>query len=111
MTAATGTSESVGAPTTRVEGRAKVTGAARYAGDIPFDNLLYGWVVLSTIPHGRVRSIDVASALAMPGGVAVLHQGMLPALTGDAVESRPRYARDGLIRTGEVNSSLGQETT
>lgn len=80
MTAITGAGESVGVSRTRVEGRAKVTGAARYAGDVPFDNLRHGWVVLSTIPHGRIRSIDIASALAMPGEVAVLYHGNAPRL-------------------------------
>ncbi|WP_411149235.1 hypothetical protein [Streptomyces sp. A30] len=39
----------VGAPHTRVDGRDKVTGAARYAAEIPFAELAHGWLVLSTV--------------------------------------------------------------
>ncbi len=39
----------VGTAHTRVEGRDKVTGAARYAGEIPFADLAHGWLVLSTV--------------------------------------------------------------
>ena len=37
---------------------AKVTGAARYAGEIPFAELAHGWLVLSTIARGRIRSVE-----------------------------------------------------
>ncbi|MBM7169157.1 xanthine dehydrogenase family protein molybdopterin-binding subunit [Streptomyces sp. G44] len=74
-TAVTG---SVGTPHTRVEGVHKVTGAARYAGEIPFADLAHGWLVLSTIARGRVRSVDAGPVLAMPGVLAVLHHGNAP---------------------------------
>ncbi|MEU6772168.1 xanthine dehydrogenase family protein molybdopterin-binding subunit [Streptomyces sp. NPDC046759] len=63
---------SVGTAHTRVEGRDKVTGAARYAGEIPFADLAHGWLVLSTVARGRIRSIDSGPVLAMPGVLAVL---------------------------------------
>ncbi|MFJ6392251.1 xanthine dehydrogenase family protein molybdopterin-binding subunit [Streptomyces sp. NPDC091972] len=75
----------VGTAHTRVEGRDKVTGAARYAGEIPFADLAYGWLVLSTVPRGRIRSIDTADVLAMPGVIAVLHHGNAPRIETDYV--------------------------
>ncbi len=49
----------VGTAHTRVEGRDKVTGAARYGGDVPFAGLAHGMLVLSTVavadPVGRHR--------------------------------------------------------
>ncbi|MFF3915814.1 xanthine dehydrogenase family protein molybdopterin-binding subunit [Streptomyces sp. NPDC001852] len=63
---------SVGTAHTRVEGRDKVTGVARYAGEIPFANLAHGWLVLSTVARGRIRAIDSDPVLAMPGVLAVL---------------------------------------
>ena len=51
-----GSSGAVGTPHTRLEGHAKVTGAARYAGDVPFAELAYGWLVTSTVARGRIRS-------------------------------------------------------
>ncbi|MEV5276757.1 xanthine dehydrogenase family protein molybdopterin-binding subunit [Streptomyces sp. NPDC051994] len=79
-TAVTG---SVGSAHTRVEGRDKVTGAARYAADLPFAELAHGWMVLSTVARGRVRSVESAPVLAMPGVLTVLHHGNAPRVDGD----------------------------
>ncbi|MEV6564733.1 xanthine dehydrogenase family protein molybdopterin-binding subunit [Streptomyces kronopolitis] len=73
----------VGAARTRLEGLAKVTGAARYAGEIPFAELAHGWLVLSTIARGRIRAVEDAPVLAMPGVLAVLHHGNAPRVEGD----------------------------
>ncbi|MEU0073807.1 xanthine dehydrogenase family protein molybdopterin-binding subunit [Streptomyces sp. NPDC006332] len=67
--------KAVGLPHVRVEGRDKVTGAARYAGEVPFPGLVHGWLVLSTIARGRIRSVDTAHVLGMSGVLAVLHHG------------------------------------
>ncbi|ATY99410.1 xanthine dehydrogenase family protein molybdopterin-binding subunit [Streptomyces cavourensis] len=75
----------VGTARTRVEGREKVTGAARYAGEIPFADLAHGWLVLSTVTRGRIVSIDTAPVLAMPGVLTVLHHGNAPRLHTDYV--------------------------
>lgn len=72
---------SVGTARTRVEGRDKVTGAARYAAEIPFTGLAHGWLVLSTITRGRIREIHTAPVLDMPGVLTVLHHGNAPACT------------------------------
>ncbi|GAA2430278.1 xanthine dehydrogenase family protein molybdopterin-binding subunit [Streptomyces glaucus] len=74
---------SVGTAHTRVEGRDKVTGAARYAGEIPFADLAHGWLVLSTVARGRIRSVADADVLAMPGVLAVLHHGYAPRVSTD----------------------------
>lgn len=68
----------VGTAHTRVEGREKVTGAARYAGEIPFADLAHGWLVLSTVARGRITAVDTEPVLAMPGVRAVLHHGNAP---------------------------------
>ncbi|GHJ41997.1 xanthine dehydrogenase family protein molybdopterin-binding subunit [Streptomyces sp. TS71-3] len=74
----TTTTSSVGTSHTRIEGRDKVTGAARYAGDIPFADLAHGWLALSTIARGRIRSVESGPVLEMPGVLAVLHHGNAP---------------------------------
>ncbi|MFF4700399.1 xanthine dehydrogenase family protein molybdopterin-binding subunit [Streptomyces chattanoogensis] len=87
-TATTGTTAvtgAVGTAHTRVEGLAKVTGAARYAGEIPFAELAHGWLVLSTVARGRIRSVEDASVRAMPGVLTVLHHGNAPRVDGDYV--------------------------
>ncbi|MYS74373.1 molybdopterin-dependent oxidoreductase, partial [Streptomyces sp. SID5926] len=75
----------VGTAHTRVEGRDKVTGAARYAGEIPFADLAHGWLVLSTVARGRIRSLDTEAVLAMPGVLTVLHHGNAPRVDTDYV--------------------------
>ncbi|MFB6769205.1 xanthine dehydrogenase family protein molybdopterin-binding subunit [Streptomyces sp. NPDC056337] len=75
----------VGTSRTRVEGREKVTGAARYAGEIPFADLAHGWLVLSTVSRGRIRAVETEPVLAMPGVLAVLHHGNAPRLETDYV--------------------------
>ncbi|MFJ6861614.1 xanthine dehydrogenase family protein molybdopterin-binding subunit [Streptomyces werraensis] len=75
----------IGTAHTRVEGRDKVTGAARYGGDIPFAGLAHGMLVLSTVARGRIRSVDTGPVLAMPGVLTVLHHGNAPRLKSDYV--------------------------
>jgi xanthine dehydrogenase YagR molybdenum-binding subunit len=87
-TATTGTTPlkgSHGAPHTRVEGPEKVTGAARYAGDVPFAELAHGWLALSTVTRGRITSVETAAVLEMPGVLAVLHHGNAPHVNTDYV--------------------------
>lgn len=73
----------LGVAHTRVEGRDKVTGAARYASDQPFEQLVHGWFVLSTVARGRVRTLGEEAVRALPGVVAVLHHGNAPRVTTD----------------------------
>ena len=57
----------VGTPQRRVDGRAKVTGAATYAGEFSAPDLLHGYVVCSGIAKGRITAIDATAAMAVPG--------------------------------------------
>ena len=59
---------------------AKVTGRARYAEDFRADGMLFCKLLLSPMPHARVRSIDTSAALAMPGVKAILTADDLPDL-------------------------------
>ncbi len=68
----------VGTPLDRVDGVAKVTGQARYAGEYPQAGLLHGSVVCSTIARGRVLAIDSTQAMRVPGVIAVLDHGHRP---------------------------------
>lgn len=77
----TQTTNVVGKPLDRVDGVAKVTGKARYAGEYPEAGLLHASVVSSTIARGRVRSIDASQALQLPGVVAVLHHANRPRIS------------------------------
>jgi xanthine dehydrogenase molybdenum-binding subunit len=58
---------------------AKVTGKAKYAEDFRVDGMLFAKLLLSPVPHGRVKHLDVSRAMAMPGVKAILTQDDLPA--------------------------------
>jgi xanthine dehydrogenase YagR molybdenum-binding subunit len=60
----------IGQPASRVDGRAKVTGEARYAAEYHVPNLVYGHVVSSAIARGKIVRIHATDALDLPG---VLH--------------------------------------
>ena len=57
---------------------AKVTGRSRYAEDFRAEGMLFCRLVLSQMPHGRVKSIDASEALAMPGVKGILTADDLP---------------------------------
>jgi xanthine dehydrogenase molybdenum-binding subunit len=58
---------------------AKVTGQAKYAEDFRVDGMLFCKLLLSPLPHGRVKRIDASKALAMPGVKGILTADELPA--------------------------------
>lgn len=65
-------SPAIGAPLDRVDGRLKVTGAARYAAEFPIANAAHAVIITSTIAKGMVTSIDTSAALRAPGVLSVL---------------------------------------
>ncbi|MGB8015101.1 MAG: xanthine dehydrogenase family protein molybdopterin-binding subunit [Pseudolabrys sp.] len=74
----------IGTPTPRVDGRAKVTGSAQYAGEFTAPDLVYGSVVTSTIAKGRIARIDASQALAVEGVLDVLtHENRPKMASGD----------------------------
>ncbi len=62
----------------RVDGKAKVTGAAKYAAEYDFPNLAYGIIAGSTIANGTIIAMDTKKAEAAPGVLAVITHLNLP---------------------------------
>jgi xanthine dehydrogenase molybdenum-binding subunit len=58
---------------------AKVTGQAKYAEDFRAEGMLFCKLLLSPMPHARVKRIHSDAALAMPGVKAILTANDLPA--------------------------------
>ena len=77
-TAAPGRTGGVGASPARPEAEAKVNGSFDYASDLSFDRMLWGHTLRSPHPKARIRAIDTAAALAMPGVAAVLTAADVP---------------------------------
>jgi xanthine dehydrogenase YagR molybdenum-binding subunit len=74
----------IGSATSRVDGRAKVTGAAKYAAEFNTAGLVYGSVVSSTVTKGRILRIDTSAALRLKGVIDVLtHQNRPPMADSD----------------------------
>src|SRR5580704_3963265 len=69
---------SIGEPIPRIDGRIKVTGAARYTADLRAPNMLHGVFVTASIPAGKVIAFDKGDALAEPGVVRVLTHEDVP---------------------------------
>jgi xanthine dehydrogenase molybdenum-binding subunit len=57
---------------------AKVTGQAKYAEDYRVEGMLFAKLLLSPMPHARVKRIDAKAALAMPGVKGMLTADELP---------------------------------
>ena len=73
--------KSIGKPVSRVDGPAKVTGAAKYAAEFNAPNLAHGFVVNSKIAKGRIKKIDRTAALAVPGVIEVFTHDNRPTVT------------------------------
>ncbi len=56
-----------------------MTGKSKYAEDFRAEGMLFCKLLLSPVPHGRVKHLDLSKALAMPGVKAILTQDDLPA--------------------------------
>ena len=85
----------VGSPRNRVDGRAKVTGAAQYSAEFGASDLAHGYVVSGAIAKGRIKRIDTAAARAAPGVLEVFTH-----------ENRPRTAWFSRVMTGEFSSTF-----
>ncbi|WP_327588342.1 xanthine dehydrogenase family protein molybdopterin-binding subunit [Nonomuraea sp. NBC_00507] len=70
----------VGAPLSRVDGRLKVTGQAKYAADHPTEGVVHAAIVGSTVGRGRMTGIDTRAALAHPGILTVISHLNAPKL-------------------------------
>jgi xanthine dehydrogenase YagR molybdenum-binding subunit len=70
----------LGTAHTRVEGREKVMGEARYAYEYEVEGVVYAWIVQSTIAKGTVTAVDGSEARRLDGVLAVLSHENAPDL-------------------------------
>jgi CO/xanthine dehydrogenase Mo-binding subunit len=90
---------------------AKVTGKAKYAEDFRADGMLLCKLLLSPMPHARVRNIDASDALAMPGVKAILTADDLPDLNGAerALTNEPLYQGEPILAVAAVDELTAAE--
>ena len=75
------TTKYIGKPESRVDGKLKVTGEAKYAAEFNVPDLLYGYVVSSHITKGKITKFDLEKAESLPGVIKIY-----------TFENRPRTA-------------------
>jgi xanthine dehydrogenase YagR molybdenum-binding subunit len=86
----------IGTATSRVDGHAKVTGAAKYAAEHNVDGLACATVVTSTVAKGRIARIDAGEALRVEGVLGILTH-----------ENRPPMARAASAYKDDVAPEQG----
>jgi len=67
----------------RLDGRDKVTGAAKYAGDMRLPGMLYARILRPPAHGATPKSIDTTAAAAMAGVTVVNQNGLVAALAAD----------------------------
>jgi CO/xanthine dehydrogenase Mo-binding subunit len=98
-------------PEYRVEGRDKVTGAARYAADVARPGMLHAAFVTSPYPHARIVSVDVSAARARPGVRAVLTGAdTKPARCGRRLQDWPVLCWDRVLFIGDRVAAIAADT-
>ena len=90
----------VGQSVPRVDGIEKVTGQAKFLGDLAVPGMLHGKVIRSSYPHARIISIDSSKAEALEGVAAVLTSADISDLNA-VYSGRPVIAMDKVRYVGE----------
>jgi CO/xanthine dehydrogenase Mo-binding subunit len=90
----------------RLEARAKVSGRAEYTHTMRLPGMLTAKIFRSTVPHGHIKSIDVAAACAVPGVFAVytgedIRHVIPDPYYGPAFHDQPILALDKVRYVGE----------
>src|SRR5262249_34103528 len=62
----------IGSPVERLEDLRFLRGRGQYVDDVPSEGALHAAIYRSSVPHGRIRSIDASAALRLPGVHAVI---------------------------------------
>src|SRR5712671_1111080 len=102
----------MGPARSRVDGRLKVTGAAKYAVEFEVPQCAHGWTLESNIAKGKITAIDTKAAQAVPGVLAVLTHLNMPKFkeapkgqggTGAGIRNEERYplSDDGVHYAGQ----------
>lgn len=83
------------------DGLEKVTGKARYAGDVTLPGMLHARPVLSPYAHATIVSIDTSAAEVTPGVVAVLTRDTIPFHRRPHSRNSAILARDRVVFRGQ----------
>lgn len=90
----------IGTRPVRHDGVDKVTGRAVYGADLQLPGMIHGRILRSPIAHGRIKSIDVSKAAALPGVEAIATSADLPDAGNRVVE-----LGEGAINLGHLSQN------
>ena len=85
----------MGAPRDRVDGRAKVTGSAKYATEYNVPGIVHAVVVPATIASGTISAIDTAEAKKAPGVIAIISHLNAPKINQPPAQGGGRCETSG----------------
>jgi len=92
----------IGTPVERVDGPEMLSGQALYGPDMKLPGMLWGKILRSPIPHGKVLRVDVEKAKKHPGVKAVIYAKDVPARRyGYAIEDEYIFAIDKVHYVGQ----------
>ena len=91
---------------------AKVTGKAKYAEDFRAEGMVFCRLLLSTMPHARVRNIDVSEAMKIKGVVGILTADDVPeqnAPNSPILTNNPHYVGDPILAVAALDEQTAQD--
>ena len=100
----------LGSDVKRVDGVEKVTGSARYTGDLKFPRMLYGKVIRSPYPHARILDINCEKARKVSGVKAVVSGKDYPLHTGLYLKDQTVFATDRVRYVGDPVAAVAAES-
>ena len=92
--------------------RAKITGKAKYAEDFRAEGMLFCRLLLSPVPHARIRSLDTTDALKTPGVVAILTADDVPAspeIRSPILTNEPHFVGQPVLAVAAENETVAQD--
>lgn len=100
----------IGGQKTRIEGKEKITGRAKYTFDIQLPGMVHGYFLRSHFPAGVIKKIDTSKAENYPGVKAVmLVQENLPMIIRYAGQEICAIAADSLQQAREAAKLISIE--
>ncbi|WP_254611249.1 hypothetical protein [Paenibacillus sp. JMULE4] len=99
----------------RIESKGKITGQAEYVMNMELPGMLHIKVLRSTVPHGRIKSIDTSAAEQIPGVIKVVTGADLQNMDihmhyGPAFRDQPVLAFDKVCYIGDPVAAVIAET-
>lgn len=91
----------IGVSSVRKDAWDKVTGAAKYTGDIHFNGSLHARILTSPYAHALIKKIDISKAKRSKGVQAVITGEYSDVLVGNMISDRPPIAKDIVRYFGE----------